>query len=89
MASFWIQIVGTKDTGKTTLLENLTRELVSRGRTVAYVKHAHAAPTIDSEDTDTARLGAAGASGGHPPHSPSCGSSSTRKVPTARSRRRG
>ena len=61
MASFWIQVVGTKDTGKTTLIENLTRELVSRGRTVAYIKHTHVEPSLEAEDTDTSRLRAAGA----------------------------
>jgi molybdopterin-guanine dinucleotide biosynthesis protein B len=62
MASFWIQVVGTKDTGKTSLLEGVTRELVSRGRTVAYIKHTHVEPTLEAEDTDTARMRAAGAS---------------------------
>lgn len=61
MPSLWIQIVGTKDTGKTTLLEGITRELVRRGRTVCYVKHTHEEPAMDSPDTDTARLAAAGA----------------------------
>jgi len=61
MASYWIQVVGAKDTGKTTLIENLTRELVSRGRTVAYIKHTHVEPSLEAEDTDTARLRAAGA----------------------------
>jgi len=61
MQSFWIQIVGTKDTGKTTLLEGITRELVRRGRTVCYVKHTHQELPMDSPDTDTARLAAAGA----------------------------
>ena len=61
MASFWIQIVGSKDTGKTSLLEGITRELTRRGRTVAYIKHTHVGPTLEAEDTDTARLRAAGA----------------------------
>jgi molybdopterin-guanine dinucleotide biosynthesis protein B len=61
MASFWIQIVGAKDTGKTSLLESLTRELVRRGRTVAYIKHTHVDPTLEAEDTDTVRMRAAGA----------------------------
>jgi molybdopterin-guanine dinucleotide biosynthesis protein MobB len=61
MRTFWIQIVGTKDTGKTSLIEELTRELVSRGRRVTYIKHTHVEPTLDSEDTDTARVRAAGA----------------------------
>ena len=61
MASFWIQIVGSKDTGKTSLLEGITRELTNRGRTVAYIKHTHVEPTLEAEDTDTARMRAAGA----------------------------
>ena len=61
MANFWIQIVGAKDTGKTSLLESVTRELVRRGRTVAYIKHTHVDPTLEAEDTDTARMRAAGA----------------------------
>lgn len=61
MASFWIQVVGTKDTGKTSLLEAITRELVRRGRTVAYIKHTHVEPSLEAEDTDTSRLRAAGA----------------------------
>lgn len=61
MQSFWIQIVGTKDTGKTTLLEAITRELVRRGRTVCYVKHTHQDRPMDNPDTDTARLADAGA----------------------------
>lgn len=61
MAAFWIQIVGTKDTGKTTLLEGITRELVRRGRSVACIKHTHVRPSLETEDTDTARLRAAGA----------------------------
>jgi len=59
--NFWIQIVGTKDTGKTSLIEELTRELVRRGRSVCYIKHTHAEPTFDGTDTDTARMSAAGA----------------------------
>ena len=58
---FWIQIVGSKKTGKTSLLENLTRELVRRGRSVCCVKHTHEAPRLDGAQTDTARLRKAGA----------------------------
>jgi molybdopterin-guanine dinucleotide biosynthesis protein B len=61
MQSFWIQIVGTKDTGKTTLLEGITRELVRRGRTVCYVKHTHQEPPMENPNTDTARIAQAGA----------------------------
>jgi molybdopterin-guanine dinucleotide biosynthesis adapter protein len=63
MAGFWIQIVGTKKTGKTSLVEELTRELVGRGRRVCYIKHTHEdGPTLDGEDTDTGRVRRAGAS---------------------------
>lgn len=63
MAGFWIQIVGTKKTGKTSLVEEVTRELVRRGRRVCYIKHTHEdGPTLDGEDTDTARVRRAGAS---------------------------
>jgi molybdopterin-guanine dinucleotide biosynthesis protein B len=61
MAGIWIQIVGSRKTGKTVLLEAITRELVRRGRGVTYIKHAHAAPRLEPADTDTARLRAAGA----------------------------
>jgi len=61
MAGFWIQIVGSKKTGKTTLAEQVTRELVRRGRRVCYIKHTHEDPTLDGEDTDTARMMDAGA----------------------------
>jgi molybdopterin-guanine dinucleotide biosynthesis protein MobB len=61
MAHTWIQIVGTKKTGKTTLIEALTRELVRRGRRVCYIKHTHSDPGFDNEDTDTAKLREAGA----------------------------
>jgi molybdopterin-guanine dinucleotide biosynthesis protein B len=61
MAHTWIQIVGAKKTGKTTLIEALTRELITRGRSVCYIKHTHSEPGFDNEDTDTAKLRAAGA----------------------------
>lgn len=61
MAHTWIQIVGAKKTGKTTLIEALTRELVGRGRSVCYIKHTHSEPGFDNEDTDTAKLRDAGA----------------------------
>ncbi len=61
MARLWIQIVGSKKTGKTSLLERATRELVSRGRSVCYVKHSHEDARLDASDTDTSRLMKAGA----------------------------
>ncbi len=62
MPNTWIQIVGAKKTGKTTLIERIARELVSRGRSVCYVKHTHSEPGFDNEDTDTSRIRSAGAS---------------------------
>ena len=61
MANPWIQIVGSKKTGKTLLIESVSRELVSRGRRVCFIKHTHSAPTLEPEETDTARVRAAGA----------------------------
>ena len=58
---FWIQVVGSKKTGKTSLLESLTRVLVRRGRCVCCVKHTHEEPRLDVARTDTARLREAGA----------------------------
>jgi molybdopterin-guanine dinucleotide biosynthesis adapter protein len=58
----WIQIVGAKKTGKTSLIEELTRKLVARGRTVTYIKHTHTEPELGLPDTDTTRVRAAGAS---------------------------
>lgn len=62
MTRLWIQFVGAKKTGKTTLLEKATRELARRGRSVCYVKHRHEEARIDASDTDTSRLIEAGAS---------------------------
>lgn len=61
MSSIWVQVVGSKKTGKTTLIEEITRELVSRGRRVCCIKHTHSAPALEPDDTDTARFRAAGA----------------------------
>ncbi len=61
MAQLWIQIVGSKKTGKTSLLEDATKELTRRGRSVCYVKHRHENARLDAEDTDTSRMMDAGA----------------------------
>jgi molybdopterin-guanine dinucleotide biosynthesis protein B len=61
VAQLWIQVVGSKKTGKTSLLESVTRELTSRGRSVCYVKHRHEEMRLDCSDTDTSRMTAAGA----------------------------
>jgi len=62
MPGTWIQIVGAKKTGKTSLIEKMTRELVRRDRSVCYIKHTHSEPGFDNEDTDTSRVRNAGAS---------------------------
>ena len=46
-------IVGAKNTGKTTLVCALVRELTARGLRVATVKHAHHSFEIDHEGTDS------------------------------------
>lgn len=56
-----ICFVGKKNSGKTTFLEKLVRELKSRGLTVAYVKHDVHGFEIDRKGTDTWRLAQAGA----------------------------
>lgn len=54
--------MGAKKTGKTALLEGVTRELARRGRSVCYVKHRHEDARLDGTDTDTSRMMNAGAS---------------------------
>lgn len=57
-----IAVVGGKKTGKTTVAENLTRELTRRGYRVAAVKHISEPDfTIDTEGKDTWRFAQAGA----------------------------
>ncbi|MEO0496687.1 MAG: molybdopterin-guanine dinucleotide biosynthesis protein B [Pseudomonadota bacterium] len=53
-------IAGWKDTGKTTLVERLVKELTGRGMRVATLKHAHHDFTVDHEGTDSHRHRAAG-----------------------------
>ncbi len=54
-------IAGWKNSGKTTLVERLVRELSGRGWRIATIKHAHHAFDIDHEGTDSFRHRAAGA----------------------------
>ncbi len=54
-------ITGWKNSGKTTLAEQLTAELTKRGWTISTVKHAHHAFDIDHAGTDSFRHRAAGA----------------------------
>jgi molybdopterin-guanine dinucleotide biosynthesis protein B len=54
-------VTGWKNSGKTTLVEALVRELTGRGWQVATVKHAHHDFDIDKEGTDSFRHRKAGA----------------------------
>jgi molybdopterin-guanine dinucleotide biosynthesis protein B len=57
-----IAIVGSKSSGKTTIIEILTRELTRRGYKIAAVKHiAEPNFTIDKEGKDTWRFAKSGA----------------------------
>jgi molybdopterin-guanine dinucleotide biosynthesis protein B len=56
-----LSIVGKSDTGKTTLLEKVVRELRSRGWRVATVKHDAHSFDIDHEGKDSWRHKQAGA----------------------------
>jgi molybdopterin-guanine dinucleotide biosynthesis protein B len=57
-----IAVVGTKKSGKTTTIENLTRELTKRGYKVAAIKHIPEPDfTIDTTGKDTWRYAQAGA----------------------------
>jgi len=57
-----IAVVGTKKSGKTTTIENLIRELTSRGYRVAAIKHVPEPDhTIDTPGKDTWRYAQAGA----------------------------
>ncbi|GMK41540.1 molybdopterin-guanine dinucleotide biosynthesis protein MobB [Paenibacillus sp. CCS19] len=57
-----IQVVGYKNAGKTTLVENMVRALTEAGYAVGTVKHDGHRFDIDHEGTDTWRHREAGAS---------------------------
>ncbi|MBD3917869.1 molybdopterin-guanine dinucleotide biosynthesis protein B [Paenibacillus sp. PR3] len=57
-----IQVVGYKNAGKTTLVENMVRALTEEGYAVGTVKHDGHRFDIDHEGTDTWRHREAGAS---------------------------
>lgn len=56
-----IGIVGWKNSGKTTLVAALIRELSSRGLTVNSIKHAHHMVDVDQPGTDSYKHRDAGA----------------------------
>jgi molybdopterin-guanine dinucleotide biosynthesis protein B len=57
-----IGVAGFKNSGKTTLVERLVRELTARGHRISTVKHAHHSFDIDHEGRDSFRHRKAGAS---------------------------
>jgi len=50
-----ITIVGHSNSGKTTLLEKLVRELTARGYKIATIKDSHRQPSFDCKDKDSWR----------------------------------
>jgi molybdopterin-guanine dinucleotide biosynthesis protein B len=56
-----VAVVGAKHTGKTTIIENLVRELKSRGYTVCEIKEMVRIPTLDTPQKETDRYRQAGA----------------------------
>ena len=54
-------VVGWKNSGKTTLMANLIRELTHRGFAVSVLKHAHAKFEIDHPGRDSFEMREAGA----------------------------
>ncbi|MEZ5827092.1 MAG: molybdopterin-guanine dinucleotide biosynthesis protein B [Hyphomicrobiales bacterium] len=54
-------VVGWKNSGKTTLMTNLIRELTKRGFSVSVIKHAHAKFEIDHPGRDSFKMREAGA----------------------------
>lgn len=54
-------VTGWKNSGKTTLMERLVKEITGRGLSVSTVKHAHHATEIDHEGRDSFRHRTAGA----------------------------
>lgn len=61
LAPFVVGIAGWKNSGKTTLVVKLVRELVARGYSVSTVKHSHHDVEIDAAGSDSARHRQAGA----------------------------
>lgn len=58
-----VGFVGWSDSGKTTVIEGLVKELKERGYRVAVLKHCPQGFDLDKKGTDSARIWAAGADG--------------------------
>ena len=56
-----VAVVGGKHAGKTTIIENLIRQLKKRGYRVGVVKEMVRIPTLDTPETETDRYTEAGA----------------------------
>jgi molybdopterin-guanine dinucleotide biosynthesis adapter protein len=56
-----VAVVGGKHSGKTTVIENLLRQLKTRGYRVGVVKEMARIPTLDTPATETDRYAKAGA----------------------------
>ncbi len=56
-----IFVVGTKNSGKTTLVEFIIKRLSDQGWKVAALKHVHHEFTLDGQGKDTFRMRSAGA----------------------------
>ena len=56
-----VAVVGGKHSGKTTIIETITRQLTNRGHRVGTVKEMVRIPTLDTPETETDRYTAAGA----------------------------
>jgi molybdopterin-guanine dinucleotide biosynthesis protein B len=54
-------VVGWKNSGKTTLMANLIKELTRRGFAISVIKHAHAKFEIDHPGRDSFKMREAGA----------------------------
>ncbi len=56
-----VAVVGGKHSGKTTIIENVVRQLKSRGYRLGTIKEMVRIPTLDTPETETDRYTAAGA----------------------------
>jgi molybdopterin-guanine dinucleotide biosynthesis protein B len=56
-----VAVVGSKHSGKTTIIENVTRQLTSRCYHVGTIKEMVHIPTLDTPETETDRYAVAGA----------------------------
>lgn len=56
-----LQVVGYKNSGKTTLIQQLIKLIRSNGKTVALIKHHHIDESLIRDDVDTGKFTRAGA----------------------------